>query len=144
MNPTSAWSVGLTLDTLGNKICLMNAAGHIICQRTFSPESNVPAFVDKIPSHLMELVSQYQLEMDDTTLTTVSVPGVVNTDHGLRFEFHFLAVGELPTRRAVVQGPEAPGNRRTQYRVRSLRGEVSRLRPWLRPLFVFSRPSPDE
>jgi DNA-binding Lrp family transcriptional regulator len=43
MNPTTVWSLGLTLDALGNKLCLMNAAGHIICQRTFSPESNTPA-----------------------------------------------------------------------------------------------------
>jgi predicted NBD/HSP70 family sugar kinase len=82
MNPTAAWSVGLTLDALGNKLCLMNASGHIICQRTFSPESNTPGFLDSVPSHLADLTGQYHLEMDETTVTTVSVPGVVNTATG--------------------------------------------------------------
>ncbi len=82
MNPTVAWSVGLTLDALGNKLCLMNAAGHIICQRTFSPESNTLAFLESVPSQLAELVSQYHLQMDETTYTVVSVPGVVNTVTG--------------------------------------------------------------
>lgn len=82
MNPTATWSLGLTLDALGNKLCVMNAAGHIVCQRTFSPESNTPAFLDSVPSRLEELTGQYHLEMDDTTFTTVSVPGVVNTATG--------------------------------------------------------------
>jgi predicted NBD/HSP70 family sugar kinase len=82
MNPTAAWSVGLTLDALGNKLCVMNAAGHIICQRTFSPGSDIPSFLGSVPSHLAELVAQYHLQMDETTFTVVSVPGVVNTATG--------------------------------------------------------------
>ncbi len=82
MNPAVAWSVGLTLDALGNKLCLMNAAGNIICQRTFSPESNIPGFLETVPSVLTELAGQYRLDMDDTSYTTVSVPGVVNTTTG--------------------------------------------------------------
>lgn len=82
MNPATAWSVGLTLDALGNKLCLMNAAGHVISQRTFSPESDTPAFLDSVPSQLAELMTQYHLQMDETTFTIVSVPGVVNTVTG--------------------------------------------------------------
>ena len=82
MNPAALWSAGLTLDAMGNKLCLMNAAGHIICQRTFSPEANVTVFLELIPSHLGELTSQYHLELDEATVTTVSVPGVVNTTTG--------------------------------------------------------------
>jgi predicted NBD/HSP70 family sugar kinase len=82
VNPAVAWSVGLTLDALGNKLCLMNAAGHIICQRTFSPELNTPAFLDSVPSQLAEVMTQYHLQMDESTFTVVSVPGVVNTVTG--------------------------------------------------------------
>jgi predicted NBD/HSP70 family sugar kinase len=108
MNPTAAWSVGLTLDALGNKLCLMNAAGHIICQRTFSPESNTPGFLDSMPSHLAELIGQYRLEMDETTVTTVSVPGVVNTATGCVLNSMSLHLENYPLAEQLTKSLQHP------------------------------------
>lgn len=108
MNPTTVWSLGLTLDALGNKLCLMNAAGHIICQRTFSPESNTPAFLDSVPARLKELIGQHHLEIDDTTVTTVSVPGVVNTATGCVLNSTSLHLENYPLAEQLSKGLQHP------------------------------------
>lgn len=82
INPAAVWSVGLNLDALGNKLCLMNGAGHIICQRACPPEPKTDNFLQSMPSYLEAAISQYHLQLDETTVTTVGVPGVVNPRTG--------------------------------------------------------------
>jgi predicted NBD/HSP70 family sugar kinase len=108
MNPTAAWSVGLTLDALGNKMCLMNAAGHIICQRSFSPEPSIARFLDLVPSLLEELVGQYHLQMDEETFTTVSVPGVVNAATGCVLNSISLHLENYPLAEQLSKGLQHP------------------------------------
>jgi predicted NBD/HSP70 family sugar kinase len=96
MNPTAAWSVGLNLDAMGNKLCLMNAAGHIVCHRTFPPESDVAGFLESLPTLLEELINQHHLQMDEATVTAVSVPGVVNPATGLVLNSMSLSLENFP------------------------------------------------
>ena len=82
MRPSAAWSVGLSLDTMGEKLCLMNAAGHIVCQHTFPSPADITGFLTAVPSHLDELARQNHLPMDKVIAVTVSVPGVVDSVAG--------------------------------------------------------------
>ncbi len=96
MNPAAAWSVGVNLDAMGNKLCLMNAAGHIVCHRTFPPEPNVAGFLESLPAVLEELINQHHLQMDEATVTAVSVPGVVNAATGLVLNSMSLSLENFP------------------------------------------------
>jgi predicted NBD/HSP70 family sugar kinase len=78
MRPSAAWSVGLSLDTMGNKLCLMNAAGHIVCQHSFPSPTDITDFLASVPSYLDQLAGQNHLSMDKAVGITVSVPGVVD------------------------------------------------------------------
>ena len=96
ISPTAAWSVGLSLDTTGIKLCLMNAVGHIIGQYSFPSPPDVTDFLTMVPSLLNELATQANLAPEKAVGITVSVPGVVNPVAGVVLNSISLHLADYP------------------------------------------------
>jgi len=96
ISPNVAWSVGLSLDTTGNKLCLMNAVGHIICQYSFPSTPNVTEFLTVVPSLLDQHMTQSNLAPERAVGITVSVPGVVDPAAGMVLNSMSLHLTDYP------------------------------------------------
>ena len=96
ISPSAAWSVGLSLDTTGNKLCLMNAVGHIIGQYSFPAAPDITEFLNQVPSLLSQLVPQANLSREKAVGITVSVPGVVDPFAGMVLNSMSLHLANFP------------------------------------------------
>ncbi|MES2308700.1 MAG: ROK family transcriptional regulator [Verrucomicrobiota bacterium] len=82
MAPNALWSAGLSLTSISNKLCILNAAGRIITQQTFPTQISVAKFLDHFPDHLNELMTRFQLKLSHCAGITVCLPGIINPNTG--------------------------------------------------------------
>lgn len=80
--PGFAWSVGLQLDKVVNRLCVVNAMGHILTQESFPPGMKFPEVIASMPQRVKEIAARLSLDIENLSGVGVSVPGVVDSEEG--------------------------------------------------------------
>lgn len=94
--PDCIWCAGVTLDSAGHRIALVNACGHVLAQETLPPGTPSDQIVLRVAEGVRTCAARAGLPLTRLGGLGVSVPGVVDSERGIVLISRGLGLSNLP------------------------------------------------
>jgi predicted NBD/HSP70 family sugar kinase len=104
----SLWSCGVSLDVLGHRLLLVNAAGHVLAQDSLPPGLAPSDLAPQLADRIRAAAKDANLDLSKLGGIGISAPGVVDSTRGTVLISRSLGLKEFPLGPALAESLGCP------------------------------------